>query len=76
MCSGFNYPLESRLPDSLRALYFGWAFNQPLEVDGQPLLPDGLQTLTFGFYFNQPLEKDGKTLLPDGLQSLMFGLAP
>ncbi|CAK9099813.1 Dynein axonemal heavy chain 6 (Axonemal beta dynein heavy chain 6) (Ciliary dynein heavy chain 6) [Durusdinium trenchii] len=61
-----NLPRVS-LPDNLKSLTFGHAFNESLDdID----LPNDLETLTFGEHFNHPMEK---VLLPCKLKRLTFG---
>jgi hypothetical protein len=79
----FNQSVSGLLPESIKELYFGHSFNQPLEglpqslthltfcySFNQPLegLPQSLTHLTFGYSFNQPLEG-----LPQSLTHLTFG---
>lgn len=66
-----NYPINNTniLPKTLKELYFGQVFNQPINKDS---LPEGLKKLHFGDFFDQPINKDS---LPEGLQELYFGMS-
>ena len=58
-----NDHLPSQLPDSLKSLYLGNDYNQPLLQ-----LPNSLKSLYLGWYYDQPLPQ-----LPNSLKSLYLG---
>ena len=64
---GSDLSHADELPDTVKVLWLGWHFNQPLTVGH---LPASLRELGFGRRFNQQQHPGS---LPDGLEAISFG---